>query len=144
MRRPRSFRPTIAIIEGKTAQGFSYLSGGISSDEPEIVEMGGKSHNVNLVFADKSGAYLAYIKLVIRDAKQQEIITLRETGPWFYIQLPPGHLSCAGERRRQDPRTSPSRGERQEDVPRVCLGPGVVGQAMTLDARLRFRLVSIA
>lgn len=84
------FPPAIIIVEGKTAQGFPYLSGGVGSDEREVLEERGKAYNVKLVFAEKTGAYLSNIKLAIEDARRVKIVSLDTNGPWFYIQLPPG------------------------------------------------------
>lgn len=41
------FPPTIVIVEGKTAHGFPYLSGGVSSDEREIIEERGTSNSTS-------------------------------------------------------------------------------------------------
>ncbi len=87
------FPPAILIVEGKTIQGFAYLSGGVSSDEREVMEERGKSYNVKLVFAEKTGAYLSNVKLVIADTKGGEIISITTNGPWFFIQVPPGSYS---------------------------------------------------
>jgi hypothetical protein len=87
------FSPAIIIVEGKTTQGFPYLSGGVGSDEREVMEERGKAYNVKLVFAEKTGAYLSNVKLVIEDAKREEMVSLNANGPWFYIQLPPGSYS---------------------------------------------------
>ena len=61
--------PAIAITEGKTEQGFPFLSGGVSSDEREVMEQKGKASNVKLSFAEKRGPYLSDIKLEIRGSK---------------------------------------------------------------------------
>jgi hypothetical protein len=82
--------PGVIITEGKTQQGFPYLSGGISTDEREVMEAWGKAYNVKLSFAEKKGPYLSDVKLTIEAAKGSEIITMTTTGPWFYIQLPAG------------------------------------------------------
>jgi len=87
------FLPAIVIVEGKTAEGVSYFSGGVSSDEREVMEERGKTYNLKLVFAEKSGAYLANVKLVIADAQGKEIIALTTNGPWFYAQLPSAKYS---------------------------------------------------
>jgi len=84
------FPPAIIITEGKTPQGFPYLSGGISTDERERMEEIGKSYNVKLTFAEKKGAFVAGVRLVIQGAKGEEIVNLITDGPWLYIQLPPG------------------------------------------------------
>jgi hypothetical protein len=87
---PDSLPPTIAIKEGKTPQGFPYLSGGVSTDEREAMEKEGKAYNVKLSFVEKSGTYLSDVKLVIEGSKGTEIINTVTNGPWFYIQLPAG------------------------------------------------------
>ena len=80
----------IAITEGKTEQGFAFLSGGVSSDEREVMEQKGKAYNVKLSFAEKRGPYLSDIKLEIRGPKGAEIISTTTNRPWFFIQLPAG------------------------------------------------------
>jgi len=82
--------PSIVITEGKTAQGFPYLYGGVGSDEREMIEARGKAYNVKFSFATKGGAFLSDVKLVIADAKSGELISLIADGPLFFIQLPPG------------------------------------------------------
>ena len=84
------FPPAILITEGKTAQGFPYISGGVSTDERERMETEGKSYNVKLAFAERRGAYLSDVKVVIEGAKGAEIVSVTTNGPWFFIQLPPG------------------------------------------------------
>jgi hypothetical protein len=87
------FPPAIVIVEGKTTQGFPYLSGGVSSDEREVMEERGKSYNLKLMFAAKTGAYLSNVKLVIGDTKGEEIVSIATNGPWFFIQVPSGSYS---------------------------------------------------
>jgi hypothetical protein len=82
--------PWIVITEGKTAQGFPYLYGGVGSDEREMIEARSKAYNVQFSFAAKGGAFLSDVKLVIADAKSGELISLITDGPLFFIQLPPG------------------------------------------------------
>jgi hypothetical protein len=84
------FPPAIVITEGKTPQGFSYLMGGVGSDERAAMEEKSKAFNLRLVFADRRGPYLSDVKLVIEDSRKAEVISLTTNGPWFFIQLPPG------------------------------------------------------
>ena len=80
---------SVVITEGKTAQGFPYLCGGVGSDEREIMEGRGATYNVKLSFAAKGGAFLSDVTLVIADAKSGELVSLITDGPLFFIQLPP-------------------------------------------------------
>jgi len=84
------FPPAIVITRGKTAQGFVYLSGGVGADERLALEERAKGFNVKLVFAGADGSYVAEVKLEIADGKGDAILATTTTGPWFYIQLPPG------------------------------------------------------
>ena len=85
--------PSIVITEGKTAQGFPYLSGGVGSDERAALEERGKAFNVKLAFAERLGPYLADVNVMIVDGKGAEILFLASAGPWFYIHLPPGRYN---------------------------------------------------
>jgi len=89
------FPPPPVIIEGKSDQRFSYLSGGVSSDEREVMEERGKIFNLKLVFAEKTGDYLANVSLTIRDAKGGKVISINTDGPRFYAQLPSASCSIA-------------------------------------------------
>jgi hypothetical protein len=90
-----AIRPAIMITQGKTAQGFPYLTGGVSTEEREILEASGKAYNVQLKFAEKGGAYISDVNLVITGAKGAEIIAITTEGPLFYIQLPPGSYTVS-------------------------------------------------
>jgi hypothetical protein len=87
------FPPSIVITEGKTAQGFPYVSGGVGADERAALEERGKAFNVKLAFAEQRGPYLADVNVMIVDGKGAEILFLASAGPWFYIQLPPGRYN---------------------------------------------------
>jgi hypothetical protein len=93
--RAAEFPPALALTEGKTAQGFPYLFGGISSNEREAMEERAKAkgYNVKLIFADKGGPFIAGVAVVIADAKGAEVASVTTDGPWFYIQLPPATYS---------------------------------------------------
>ena len=87
------FPPTIVITEGKTNQGYPYLFGGVGSDEREAIEERAKGYNVKLIFAEKRGAFISGVTVLLATAKGAEIASLMTQGPWFYIQLPPENYS---------------------------------------------------
>lgn len=95
------FPPAIVITRGKTAQGFVYLSGGVGADERLALEERGKGFSVKLVFAATDGSYVADVKLEITDVKGEAILSTTTTGPWFYIQLPPGIYNVKARYRGQ-------------------------------------------
>ncbi|MBI3001436.1 MAG: carboxypeptidase regulatory-like domain-containing protein [Deltaproteobacteria bacterium] len=88
-----SSEDAVGIIKGKTNQGYPFMSGGIGADERQIMEESGKSYNLKLSFAEKSGQYLSGVEVVIADEKGKEIARTTVHGPWFYIQLPAGKYS---------------------------------------------------
>jgi hypothetical protein len=87
--------PAIVMTQGKTAHGYPYMFGGISSNEREILDGRAKDFNLMLVFADKSGPYLSDVQVRIASAKSGHILAATVDGPWFYIQLPPGAYDIA-------------------------------------------------
>jgi hypothetical protein len=86
----QEFPSTIIITEGRTAQGYPYLFGGVSTNEREAMEERAKDYNLKLVFAEKTGPYLSDVSVALASGKDGEILTIATNGPWFYIQLPPG------------------------------------------------------
>jgi hypothetical protein len=70
------FSPLMVITEGKTAQGFPYLSGGVGAYERKGLEQRGKAFNVKLAFAERRGACLADVRVVIGDGTGGEIVSL--------------------------------------------------------------------
>lgn len=74
----------------ETAKGFPYMTGGVGIDERQVMEQRDDPFNLKLVFAEKSGLYLADVRLRILNQDGREIAATAATGPWFYIQLPPG------------------------------------------------------
>ncbi len=81
------------LVEGKTAEGFRYMSGGVGSEERATMEGRAREYNLRLAFAAKSGPYISDVTLLIQDEKGKEIINTVTNGPWFFIDLPPGTYS---------------------------------------------------
>ena len=80
-----------SITKGKTAQGYPYLAGGVSSNERENFVERSRDFNLRLSFADRKGPYIADVAVVIEAAKGVEIIRMEVDGPLFFIQLPDGN-----------------------------------------------------
>jgi hypothetical protein len=80
-----------ASVAGKTPAGVNYISGGASSSE--LVSLHAQRDTFSLwvvTTALKSGAYLADVKVTIRDAKKQVVFEQKLEGPWLFIDLPVG------------------------------------------------------
>lgn len=81
------------VVKGQTEKGIPYMSGGIGSEERELMKKESKDYNLRLSFALKTGQYVADIRLVIEDAKRTQILSTTLSGPWFFIKLPEGTYS---------------------------------------------------
>lgn len=87
----------LAQPQPKTQNGMTYLSAGVGLDERS--EMKAVMHNYNLVmtFAEKSGAYLADVKVSVRALNGKKGFSTVSDGPFFYAALPPGKYRVSAE-----------------------------------------------
>lgn len=67
---------------------LSYSCGGIGEDESTAMRAAMKSYPLSLLFAEKSGAYLASVKVNVRSPKVSSQFTAN--GPVCLIKLPAG------------------------------------------------------
>lgn len=56
-----------------------------------------KEYNLHLLFAIKSGAYLADVKVTIQNAKGHTVLDAVSDGPWFYAKLAPGKYTVKAD-----------------------------------------------
>ena len=81
----------IAQPRVRTQDGISWVSGGVTGDERGELILMLPSHNLKLITAaERSGAYLSDVGLVILDAKGAKVLDTHLDGPWFLAQLPAG------------------------------------------------------
>jgi hypothetical protein len=78
----KEFKPEIR----KTESGIPYVSTGVGYDS----RINLPPYSVRLVFATRSGAYLADIDLEITPASGGKPIKIHSQGPWLSVDLPPG------------------------------------------------------
>jgi hypothetical protein len=74
----------------KSQTGVPFMSGGYGVEERNQMRQAAKAYNLGLSFAGKSRGYLTDVSVVIADDKGQQVLSTANTGPWFYVQLPPG------------------------------------------------------
>jgi hypothetical protein len=80
-----------ASVAGKTAAGWDYVSGGASNSELVALHADRDKFSLWVVTtALKSGAYLADVKVTIRDANKQVVFEQKLEGPWLFVNLPVG------------------------------------------------------
>jgi len=67
-----------------------YISGGTGADAREALLAREKEFNLKIVAADKSGDYLAGVKVVIESATKAQVLDTTMEGPILLAKLPPG------------------------------------------------------
>ena len=67
-----------------------YISGGAGADSREELLAKEKEFNLKIVAADKSGDYLAGVKVVIESAKKSQVLDTTMEGPILLAKLLPG------------------------------------------------------
>ena len=73
----------------KQYEGVPYISGGIGDEELSALRSIGSQYNLKLVFALKSGEYLADITVQIKDAAGKIVLDAVSDGPCFFTRLTP-------------------------------------------------------
>lgn len=74
----------------QTTGGVSYVSGGVGTASIDRLNALAGGFNLKLVFAGKSGAYLADVRVNIADSKGRTILDITSEGPWLLAKLPAG------------------------------------------------------
>lgn len=88
----------------KSNRGLSYLSGGVGDEERDEILAREKDFNLKLVFAEKTGSYMADVKVVVLNTKGQTVLEANSTGPFFLAKLPAGNyrVKVTGNGRAQE------------------------------------------
>lgn len=82
----------------KTHKSTTFISGGVGKDEAELADAISRyGYNVQLVFAEQSGAFLADVNLHITDAAGATVLDTVSEGPMFLARLPPGQYRVAAQ-----------------------------------------------
>lgn len=80
-----------ALDAGQTAQGRPYVSGGVSQEELVALHARRDWYSLWVITAaTRSGAHLADVRVIIREAGDTVVFNRRLDGPWLFIDLPPG------------------------------------------------------
>lgn len=68
----------------------TYITGGIGEDEAEAMRASASAYNLLVTNARRDGSFTAGIDVVIRDGHGQTVLMAKDTGPLFFVRLPPG------------------------------------------------------
>lgn len=86
------------MLEPKTQNNTTFVSGGVGEDEARLADAIGRyGYNVQLVFAEQTGAFLADVDLHITDAAGKTVLDTVSEGPMFLAKLPPGKYRVAAQ-----------------------------------------------
>jgi hypothetical protein len=80
-----------AFFKEGIVDGVKYLTGGVGSDERAAIQKTAQgNYNLQFVFAEATGPYLANIRVEIQDTHGKTLIDMPSSGPWFFAKLPSG------------------------------------------------------
>lgn len=68
----------------------AYLSGGIGEEERDEMRLRERDFNLKLLFAERSGAYLADVDVLLLNAKGETVLDAKSVGPFLLVQLASG------------------------------------------------------
>ena len=72
------------------AADVPYISGGAGADAREELLAKEKEYNLKIIAAEKSGDYLANVKVVIESARKERVLDTTMDGPILLATLAPG------------------------------------------------------
>ena len=76
-------------MDGRAAD-VPYISGGAGADAREELLAKEKEYNLKVITAEKSGGYLAGVKVVIESARKEQVLGTTLEGPILLARLAPG------------------------------------------------------
>ena len=90
--------PKARLYEKGTIGSVPYLTGGVGQNERAAMMPLEKDYNLKLVFALRSGPYLANPMVTVQDKNGKDVIHMRSDGPWFLVKLPAGEYTVIASR----------------------------------------------
>lgn len=85
--------------EGRTADGWPYVSGGVPHEDLLALHAQRDAFSLWVVTAaKKTGAFLADVRVTVRDERQRVVFDGALDGPWLFIDLPPGRYDVQAGR----------------------------------------------
>jgi hypothetical protein len=85
-------------VHQQQQNGINYLSGGIGLDESKAIQQS-TGYNLHMTFAvGAQDQYTADVDVMIEKSPGQTVLTLTQTGPLVYVQLPPGKYTVVATR----------------------------------------------
>jgi hypothetical protein len=83
--------PAAFALTTNTANGITYLTGGVTLDERQEMADQRKNFSLLLKLAAKSGKYLGDSSVTVTNAKNSVVFEGTTDGPWLFMNLPAGN-----------------------------------------------------
>ncbi|CAI09767.1 carboxypeptidase regulatory-like domain-containing protein [Aromatoleum aromaticum] len=99
------------VLDVREFEGVRYITGGVGEEERNQLLASAQDFNLKLVFAEKSGDYLADVNIAIADSTGRKVLEARADGPLMLAKLPPGNyrVTAMANGREQTRRASVAR-----------------------------------
>ena len=73
------------------------LSGGVALEEREQMMQRYRDYNLHLAFAEQNGQFLAGVRVTVRDAGGNVVVSSVSEGPFLFASVTPGTYTVAAE-----------------------------------------------
>ena len=85
-------------VQERNKNGFTYVCGGVGSDESAYLKQIAKNYDLMSTFARRDGSYLADINIAIKDKRGQAALKITCPGPMMLVKFPhPGTYQIQAE-----------------------------------------------
>ncbi len=78
-----------------------HISGGVGEEGRAEMQAVSGDYNLRLVFAAKSGAFVADVGVTIESKQDRKVLDAVSDGPWFFVSLPNGDYRITATRNGQ-------------------------------------------
>jgi hypothetical protein len=79
-----------ALPAAHAAQPYTGITGGVGAESRAAMMSRYEDFNLHLAFANPGGQFLADVRVIIRDHKGSVVYDGPSTGPYLFIEVPPG------------------------------------------------------
>ncbi|WP_136414638.1 MULTISPECIES: hypothetical protein [Oxalobacteraceae] len=126
--------PVTARLQPVVQNDVTYLCGGVGEEEVSYMKNEAKGYDLMLTFAAKSGAYLADVKVDIKDAKGESVLQASCDSPILLVDLPRSgtyrvHADAAGYALNKTVKVAAARKKGQHLASAVLVWPQRVAEA---------------
>jgi len=85
----------------ETQNGIAFVTGGVGRDVAEAFRAAASDFNLRATFSGRGGAFLAKVKVELKDAQGKALVTTTTQGPFFFAKVPPGTYDLTASLRDQ-------------------------------------------